>query len=92
MNLTTITEKTGTAGVTYIRERFADWNVAWVFACWAGATKNLLVFDYGCEPDGAFFIDMMNYSPHAFPDGKPWPSPLAAIRRAELEAVNQRPN
>lgn len=71
LNLTSVSQPTGTAGITYRRERFADWGEAWRFACLAGATKNLKVFDYGQEPDGAYFIDMMDYARHHFPDGKP---------------------
>lgn len=73
MNLNTTYEKTGTFGVTYIRERFADWDVAWRFACAAGETKRYLVIDYGRETDGAYFIDLMDYAPYAYPEGKPTP-------------------
>lgn len=73
MNLNSTVEKTNTYGVTYHRERFADWGVAWAFACAAGSTRRFLVIDYGREQDGAFFIDLMDYAPHAFPEGKPTP-------------------
>lgn len=82
MNLNSINIKTGVAGITYIRERFADWNVAWEFAKQAGATKRYLVTDYGQETDGAYFIDMMDYDPNVFPDGKPLPR--ARARRNEV--------
>lgn len=81
MNLNSTRVPTGTAGVTYIRERFADWGHAWRFAQAAGATKNLLVTDYGQEQDGAYFVDMMNYAPWAFPEGKPLPGALARRNR-----------
>ena len=71
MNLKSIVEVTGTYGVTYHRERFASKDCMWNFAVMAGATRNLKVFDYGQEDDGAYYVDFMDYAPYAFPEGKP---------------------
>ena len=71
MNLASVSETTGTYGVTYRRERFSDKDTMWNFAVIAGATKNLKVFDYGQEEDGAYYVDVMDYAPYAFPNGKP---------------------